>query len=365
MNESNNRGYLPTLDGWRAIAIAAVIISHSQNSLNASGLGDARIILIASWGRLGVDLFFAISGFLICYRLLDERRATGRISLGAFYVRRCCRIMPLYFAYLAALGLLALVADLPVDRAEIRACVLFYRNYSTVEGTFTNHFWSLSLEEHFYLLWPFFLLAAGRSCAAWITPALALQIHIWRSMDSRWHLFAMAFPDPGLLWRTDARIDAMLWGCFAALSYHGRETIRFPGWSQWALIAALPTCIILHVPALPLIFALLFPLLILSTVTRPDSWLGRFLELRPLRWVGRLSFSLYVWQTLFLQGQAGTIPPWLRHLQQWPTNLAMIFLCSVVSHELIERPMIRLGRSLAHRCAGPTPAISAAATSSP
>lgn len=338
--------YLPTLDGWRAIAIAAVIVSHARATLAEMGV-HGKVLAYALYGRLGVDLFFAISGFLICSRLLGEERLAGRISLSGFYVRRTFRILPLYFAYLATLSALAVTASLPVTAGELWACVLFYKNYDSSEGTFTNHFWSLCVEEHFYLLWPFFLLAAGARRAYWITPAVAFLVHCWRSLDSRLHVFARAFPDAGLMWRTDTRIDSLLWGCFAALVYFRHDRLRFPVWSQWALPAALVGAIAFSAPALPLLYATLFPLLILSTVTRPGTLLGRFLELPPLRWVGRLSYSLYVWQTLFLQAPSGPIPDWLLRLQRWPINLCMIVLCGVLSHYLLERPMVRVGRLLA------------------
>src|SRR5271157_3717849 len=95
-------GYLPTLDGWRAIAIAGVLLDH----------GTANFFRGSAWysflrtGPNGVSLFFAISGFLICSRLLEEEQLLGRISLKGFYLRRACRILPAAFAYLGVLAIL-------------------------------------------------------------------------------------------------------------------------------------------------------------------------------------------------------------------------------------------------------------------
>ena len=98
------QGYLPTLDGWRAIAIFAVIVDH------ASGLEfQTRFPTLVSVTRLGpngVSLFFAISGFLICSRLLEEHASTGRISLSGFYIRRASRILPPAMMYLVIICLL-------------------------------------------------------------------------------------------------------------------------------------------------------------------------------------------------------------------------------------------------------------------
>src|SRR5271165_235764 len=98
-------GYLPTLDGWRAIAIAAVLLDHAGSGFHRQ----------ASWhpllqtGADGVSLFFAISGFLICSRLLEEEQLVGRISLKGFYIRRACRILPAAFTYLVVVAVLATV----------------------------------------------------------------------------------------------------------------------------------------------------------------------------------------------------------------------------------------------------------------
>ncbi len=118
-------GYLPTLDGWRAIAIAAVLLDH----------GTEMLFRRSSWysylrtGPNGVSLFFAISGFLICSRLLEEEQLCGRISLKGFYIRRACRILPAAFTYLAVLALLAVCGLVIVTPLEWWSCILFFRNY--------------------------------------------------------------------------------------------------------------------------------------------------------------------------------------------------------------------------------------------
>jgi peptidoglycan/LPS O-acetylase OafA/YrhL len=343
--------YLPTLDGWRSVAVFAVMVSHAKRTLISLGLGDERTLSVASWGRLGVDLFFAISGFLITYQLLIEFKANGTVSLKAFYTRRVFRILPLYYAYLIIIAVLSVIAGLPVSRQELLACILFFRNYALPpEGGYTNHFWSLAVEEHFYFLWPMLLVLLKPRRALLAIPPLALAIHCWRSMDARWHLFSRAFDyDTGLIWRTDTRMDALLWGCFAALVYLKVSRMKLPGWIPWLLLGLLPVTIVYHAPALPLILALVFPALIVSTVLCSTGLLGRFLELQPLRWVGRLSYSLYVWQTLFLQASMSADPPWLARLKGWPVNLCLIVLCSVVTHYLLERPLVRLGRKIGQR----------------
>src|ERR1700737_1886195 len=153
----HNPGYLPTLDGWRAIAIFSVMLSHDRlhhfGPLSTQGFQDP--------GALGVDIFFAISGILICSRLLTEEHSQGFISRRNFYVRRAFRILPPAAVFLAMLLLLKVTVHFPVALPEVLASLFFVRNYAstflhfqTIYPFYTSHFWSLAIEENFYLLLP-------------------------------------------------------------------------------------------------------------------------------------------------------------------------------------------------------------------
>jgi peptidoglycan/LPS O-acetylase OafA/YrhL len=155
--------FLPTLDGWRAIAIAMVVLSHSLTTASARGGGGGFLNLLTfRMGTFGVMLFFAISGYLICTRLLVEEETTGSVSLRSFYIRRVFRILPAAYVYLGTVAVLALARILVVGWADIAGAALFYSNYEESGSWFTGHFWSLALEEHFYLLWPPVLVLLGR-----------------------------------------------------------------------------------------------------------------------------------------------------------------------------------------------------------
>ena len=157
--------YLPTLDGWRAIAISSVLVCHSLHFYGSPELVPPQWRLVndvlARLGTFGVALFFAISGYLICTLLLVEREKTGQISLRSFYIRRVFRIIPPAFVYLGVLALLAAWGLIQLQRGELTSAALFYSNYWTGKSWFTTHFWSLSLEEHFYMLWPGLLSLLG------------------------------------------------------------------------------------------------------------------------------------------------------------------------------------------------------------
>ena len=160
-------GYIPTLDGWRAIAILGVIISHVINypydSIRAGTYHSASAI--ADFGAGGVEVFFCLSGFLITRRLLEEERVLGAISLPRFYIRLGFRILPAALVYLAITGCLGLFRIIPLAAGEWFSSLFFLRNYYAVSvsaGWYTGHFWSLAIEEHFYLFWPLMLMLVAR-----------------------------------------------------------------------------------------------------------------------------------------------------------------------------------------------------------
>lgn len=340
---SPQSGYIPTLDGWRAVAIAAVILSHSFPSNSW-----------ASNGALGVNLFFAISGFLITTRLADEESARGSIALTRFYLRRVFRIQPAALVYLAAIALLAASGVIYSSRIDLLSCLLSARNYlgsDARHGWYTGHFWSLAVEEQFYLFWPAVLAFAGSRRSRWIAPGLAMAFAVWRSLDLR-HAWVANLLHNELMRnypiRSDYRMDALLWGCALALFARKRGSGR-PGRPLSGKIGSpLAVSVLAVVIALNvyqprgymLAQAVLMPLPLISTVSQSAGWLGRCLESPPLRWVGRLSYSLYLWQQLFFsQYHHGT-------LQRFPANLLCVLAAACGSYYFVEKPCIRWGRRL-------------------
>jgi peptidoglycan/LPS O-acetylase OafA/YrhL len=357
MRRTQKDGYLPTLDGWRAIAILAVLFDHLAEyspSRNYSRLG-----VFTHTGPNGVSLFFAISGFLICSRLLDEQRAFGSISLRGFYIRRGCRILPPALLYLIVIGVLSLAGLIVVSSAEWWSSFLFFRNYLPPHwidrgwGGYTIHYWSLAVEEHFYLLWPAALVLFGKRNARWFGLTLALAVAVWRTLDFQHQWFSHWFP--GLLFgsRTDIRLDALLLGCLIALVFdNGRAKTafseRFRPWMWWLLVAAYFGIQVIyfceHSRSYSILEAALLALIVMGTAFGNNTRIFALLEWPPMKWIGRLSYSLYLWQQLFLLPQATS---GMAILQRFPINLFMIFLCAWLSYHFVERPFIRLGHRLA------------------
>lgn len=350
----SNQGYLPTLDGWRAVAILAVILDHVVAWRLQST--HPTIFTFTRVGANGVSLFFAISGFLICSRLLEEQTLTGRISLGGFYVRRAFRILPPALTYLVVIGLLGLCGLITVSSWEWWSSVFFFRNYlppSLIHpgwGGYTVHYWSLAVEEHFYLLWPALLVLAGRKNARYLAGGMAVLVSCWR-----WWDFHHAWVDkhlPGLLFgsRTDVRLDGLLLGCMAALlladARNRAWAVRNLKWSVWwgcVAVYALIQVLSRH-HYYSLWESLLLTVIVVTTVLRPENWIGRVLEYPVMRWIGRLSYSLYIWQEFFASHETNSV---LSILQGFPINMVLLFAIAWVSYQLIERPLMRLGHRLA------------------
>jgi peptidoglycan/LPS O-acetylase OafA/YrhL len=346
VDSARGRGYIPTLDGWRALAILWVLIMHLPP--RTLGWFSTNSLLAVN----GVDVFFALSGFLICTRLLLEEEATGTVALKAFYVRRFFRIQPAAFSYLAVICFLALTHLIAVNWTGVATAALAVRNFYVVDGRdkavwYTAHFWSLAVEEHFYLLFPAFLVFVRRRRLS-ILCIFMLVLEVWRFI-----VFTRLSPgvDPGS--RTDLTIGFILVGCISSLALAhpgvGRFVARWlPPWTALLLAATLLTGIRLyHTPLDHAISLMVYPLLIVATVTHAGSWLGRFLELSVLRFLGRISYSLYLWQELFCS-------PYAKHsyaghhlddLIRW----AATFACALGSYYLVERPLIRFGHKAAHR----------------
>jgi peptidoglycan/LPS O-acetylase OafA/YrhL len=356
----DGRIYIPTLDGWRALAIIAVICFHGRFVFFPH---PSLVRSVSDYGYLGVDAFFAISGFLISNLLIREYAASQSISLKSFYIRRCFRIIPPYMAALAGIFMAAWLGLIQLERWEIPSCLLFLRNYEPTAappggpydpyGFYTVHFWSLSLEEHFYLIWAPLLALLKPRRAVRAALILAFAVLLWRSVDGHYRIMQTLMPMTEMGTRTDSRLDALLWGCMAALSFPYIKRIFTHRFWSWAWIPLALYLVVLQRYRLPLLhlqLALLFPCLLMSTVLFPRNALGWLLELPFMRWIGTLSYSIYLWQQLFLQPPRGLNSlermSGFYRLQQFPWNIVCILICASASHYLLERPMMRLGRRL-------------------
>lgn len=334
---SRDSNYLPTLDGWRAVAISMVLFCHASVQL---GLWQFKEV-----GLLGVQIFFGLSGFLITSLLLREECKAGFFSITGFYRRRVFRILPAAAAFLSVVILLSLLGYISVSRGRWLSSLFFIANYSKAPSSwYVGHFWSLAVEEHFYLVWPatMLLVRENRKRLA-ITLIGALAVALWRAIDFKYHL-TWANSDSAWYWgRTDINADSIMFGVIVALARERLNSIvslsfvtplatgifaltfLLPPYLDWKIVFALLT-----------VRAAIVPVMILSTLNRPDSMFGKLLELKPLRALGLISYSLYLWQQLFLTWE----PQY--SIQRLPFNLLAAFSCAILSYRLIERPMLKV-----------------------
>ena len=337
---------IPVLDGWRGVAIALVIAHHVGQNLTVSEAVYTQDV--TRFGQFGVDIFFGLSGLLITRLLLQEHSAAGSFCLPQFYIRRTFRILPPLLAYVAVYTALGLWKS----NLELVSSLLFFRNYVSVRftGFSSGHLWSLAVEEHFYLLWPGLLALCGPRRAKSVAAGLALSFGLWR-------MFALQiapglFPGVPLHFRTDLRLDALLWGCVAACVIHNTKDHQKLGAllapAAWVIATAtLGLSIRLYnAPIASVLVALLIPLILAGTLVHPEWWISRALTWAGFAWLGRVSYSLYLWQQLFLTPGWQLTSSWWRH---WPWNLAAALGAAILSHHLIEQPLIRAGRRLSDR----------------
>jgi peptidoglycan/LPS O-acetylase OafA/YrhL len=329
---------IPSLDGLRAISVLMVVAAH-MNGVLARNIPVIPFWVYISWGALGVQTFFVISGFLITHLLLKELNASGTLNLKRFYFRRALRIFPPFYAYLAV-GLLLTFAG--VFSGTTRAFLIagsYLSNYFGGGSELLEHTWSLSLEEQFYLLWPAALLFFGTR--------RSIRLAFWVILLSPVSRIVTYYAWPShralLNGMLHTGLDSIMFGCLLALFW---KNVRFNekvqpllrGWVT-ALSAGL---ILLAGPALQGQFrgsyglvvgftvnAICLSQILLYAVRTPDSPLAWVLNNPLLRHLGVISYGLYLWQHMFTRPNAVRFVPW---------NLLAILLCAELSYWLIERP---------------------------
>lgn len=342
----------------RAISIALVLFGHSWDSIPGPGRlkSVARIYLANS--SLGVTVFFVLSGYLITYLLRREFRRTGSIDLRGFYARRILRIFPALYTYLLTLCLLSAIGLIFTTPGDLARAATFLTNYgyllhphTNADYWFVGHFWTLSLEEQFYLLWPLILVIVGIGRGFWVALFIVLASPVIRTAS--YFLWPGTRAHLGMMLHCAS--DPIMMGCLTALLQEGAVD-RAISWRLSSTVAMLAALFVL-VPSAYLaarfrgmysvtigtsLNAALIAYCILFVTHRPQSPGVRVLEWSLLRRIGVLSYSLYLWQQLFLGESHWS---WAR----FPLNLGACFVAATISSVIIERPFLKLRRHFSHR----------------
>jgi peptidoglycan/LPS O-acetylase OafA/YrhL len=296
------RGHLPALDGIRALAVFLVLLYHF-------GIPGVN-------GGLGVEIFFTLSGFLITWLLLQEVEASGRVDFRAFYLRRTLRIFPAMYVYLLFGLAVLLLRGHPVPWGDVLASALYLQNYydgainTAAPDTYLSHTWSLAIEEQFYLLWPLVLYLGRRDLARLAQVLMGLIVAVWllRSV-----LILGDFASQRYLYRAfESRMDQLAVGCLLAVQLRRgvldawAERLAAWPWLPALTLAALIASSLLHGSdryRFTVGFgleALLTAVLIVQLVrlSRVGPW--RWFNAAPVAYLGRISYSLYLYHPLLL-----------------------------------------------------------------
>lgn len=349
--------HIPSLDGLRALSVMLVIVLHTllRNSLYKFIPFPLRLV---GNGALGVFIFFVISGYLITTLLLREQDKTGAISLRSFYLRRAFRILPPLYAYVLFLAALGATGHLPgMNRHELISALTLTRNYSTHVSLWAmEHLWSLCIEEQFYILWPTTLVLCllhrgddvGRRRATRIALALLIAEPFVRLTFFHYH---SRFANTGMF---HMQADGLMFGALGALQQgHDRFERIYTRVTRWPWLP--PVLIFLVLNALTVRFqnywdlpvgftinGFLILMWLLWLVRNPASLQGRIFNQPVVAWVGRLSYSLYIWQTFFthhLNVEVFKTDAWWIN---FPISWLWIFCVAIVSYYCIEQPALRL-----------------------
>lgn len=302
-------------------------------------------------GQLGVNIFFVISGFLITTLLVREWDQSGTISLRGFYQRRIARIFPAAYTYVAVMAVLSLIGIVQLRWGAFLAASLFSWNYGDLLHLFTgspneqvlNHFWSLSLEEQFYLFWPGCLLLLGRLRSRNIALAVILALPFARLAS--YALFPRSHNQLTEMFHTG--VDQIFWGALVALDYAKGTHLKWAGnrWFGWLTLAyAIVTIFVIAGAAeyfhgiarfiAPTAYSSLAAMLLMWLLSGNTGAIRAILQWKPLTWVGLISYSLYVWQQIFLVPNSPLLTP-------FPINVGCAVLAAVVSYYAVEAPLRR------------------------
>ena len=350
--------YIPALDGLRAFAVLAVIAYHMGMPWATGGL-------------LGVTIFFVLSGYLITSLLVIEFQGTGRINLPQFWLRRVRRLVPAIVFVLVSIAVLCTLfnhALLTKLRPDVLPSLFFFNNWWQIFHNVSyfdalgspspvTHFWSLAIEEQFYLIWPvllFILMKLGvkKRFLSVMTLVLALASALEMGI-----LFDPHGDPSRVYYGTDTRAFSLLIGAWLAFVWPSNQlgatdNVKIGTNARRALdgvgiLAFIGLCLMVAFadgfsPFLyrgGLVLCSVLTAIVIAVLVHPASILGKFWGLSPFVWIGKRSYGIYLWHyplLLLIVPQNGLVEtPWWMLL----VALAAIFACSAFSYRFVENPI--------------------------
>jgi len=329
-------------------------------------------------GSLGVTIFFFISGFLITTLLIREQEAAGAINLRHFYLRRYLRILPEALAYIAVAGLLSMLFFHSLRAIDLFGAVFYFTNYLDIFNPISGapmplgHFWSLSIEEHFYLTWPFaFILARGDERK--LVKFLVFVVIACTAV--RLLATANGANVSYLRYASESRFDSIAYGCLFAFLYRRKKgKMDIHPLANNALFfggAAIMACstyagIFNVAPWIIEVFVYqgqglgIFMIFMFLFLSRERVWGETILELKPVSWVGRHSYGMYLWHYAVIYGVVAVLGKSAPSQLTLSGQVLTFFLATIVSalagylsYALLLAPLNSFRKRLRHEATSP------------
>lgn len=332
------RKHLPALDGLRFVAVMLVILNHGE---------------LIHVGGDGVTIFFVLSGFLFSWLFCKQWEKKGTIDFKRFYYRRTLRIMPACIFCLIFTVVAKITLEIPVDYAHAFSALTYTANYYNAffdhPPSGFSHFWSLAVEEQFYLVWPivfyFFMKRSRKSLKQFLVISIVC-IGLWRS----WLTLSLHVSEAWLYNAFDTRIDSIAIGCLFGLLIQEewfRATLKKLTFAFWTPIVPITLLCITHV--LPSWFhysaglsidSILMGIVVLQLIILSEHPIWNWLNSKPIKFGGVLSYSMYLYHPwgLAVGWKLAFLPLFLQIIV---ATVATVILAAC-SYYLIELPFQRL-----------------------
>jgi peptidoglycan/LPS O-acetylase OafA/YrhL len=345
-----------SLDVLRSAAVLMVLFRHVENIPDSAIYQPLVILRRGGWA--GVDLFFALSGFLIAGLLFKEQKQHGTIAFRRFFIRRGLRIYPAFYFFLFSTTVALALGTSRASFSNLLPEVFFYQNYKFGLWGAT---WSLAVEEHFYIFLPFVLFLLGKrggSNPFWLLPGVYLLIAVACLSLRMYNALNYEFDYMRHLVPTHVRIDSLMMGVLVSYAYHYKRPLferikarlKYVGW----LIAALAfaPAFLLTLEQSRYIASLGFTvlavgacvLLIASSDARPNNRVAK-----SFAFIGSRSYSIYLWH-MPMAGWSSLLMSKLFHIENWLVVTLVYLIGSIllglVMHSLIEYPVSKFRERL-------------------